>query len=205
MGRSLYYALMRFVRWLSAKNVAYFAIFCVFVWQFDILIIERNRNIFWISFVVSENIRTFTTCCLSVTWDWRKDGTKLLIAQFPDELQHRKGKTSKHCHIGVGALCANFNICGNGLLQTCLGIWWGLRFLYTHIVSADLPIMRKVKQLNNTKLLETALLWKQSLLSCWPHCFYWSVSVQTHKWRVKLPNGHRVKLPSRVIWMVTVW
>ena len=113
----------------------------------DPLIIERNRNIFWISFVVSENIRTFESCCLSVTWDWRKDGTKLLIAQFPDELQHRKGKTSKHCHIGVGALCANFNICGNGLLQTCLGIWWGLRFLYTHIVSADLPIMRKVKQL----------------------------------------------------------
>ena len=142
-----FYALMRFVRWLSAKNFACCAIFCVFVWQFDILIIERNRNIFWISFVVSEDIRTFASYCLPVTWDWRKDGTKLLIAQFPDELQHRKGKTSKHYHIGVGALCANFNICGNGLLQTCLGIWRGLRFLYTHIVSADLPIVRKVKQL----------------------------------------------------------
>ena len=77
---------------VKRAECVYFAIFCVFVWQFDILIIERNRNIFWISFVVLENIRTFASYCLPVTWDWRKDGTKLLIAQFSTELRSRKKK-----------------------------------------------------------------------------------------------------------------
>ena len=48
----------------------------------------------------------------------KKDGTKNIIAQFSFELRPRKKKDEQNYHIGVGALCANFNICDNGLSQT---------------------------------------------------------------------------------------
>lgn len=43
---------------------------------------------------------------------------KNIIAQFSFELRPRKKKDEQNYHIGVGALCANFNICDNGLSQT---------------------------------------------------------------------------------------